>query len=80
MSVGHIARLFEAAGIATVIIAAAPFQERLAAMHVPRLVVTPSLMGRPLGMPGNHFQQRATLAAALSLLSQATASQIVRLD
>lgn len=49
-------------------------------MHVPRLVVTSSLMGSPLGMPGNHFLQRAALAAALSLLSQATASQIVRLD
>lgn len=79
MSVGHIARLFEAAGIATVIIAAAPFQERLAAMRVPRLVVTPSLLGRPLGMPGNRFQQRAILVAALSLLAQATAPQIVRM-
>lgn len=48
-------------------------------MRVPRLVVTPSLLGRPLGMPGNRFQQRAILVAALSLLAQATAPQIVRM-
>lgn len=79
MSVGHVARLLEAAGIATVILAVAAFQERLAAMKVPRLVLTPHLMGRPLGMPGNRTQQRAALAAALSLLEDATQPQTVSL-
>ena len=79
MSVGHVARLLEAAGIATVIIAVAAFQERLAAMMLPRVVLTPYLMGRPLGMPGNRAQQQASLAAALTLLENATQPEMVAL-
>lgn len=71
VSVGHVARLLEAAGIATVVIAVAAFRDRLEAMSLPRLVVTPHLMGRPLGMPGRRDQQRAALMAALDLLENA---------
>jgi hypothetical protein len=69
--------LLEAAGIATVIIAVAAFRERLTAMSLPRLVTTPYLMGRPLGMPGNGNQQRTTLLAALDLLARATQAQAI---
>lgn len=71
MSVGHVARLLEAAGIATVILAVRAFQSRLAGMAVPRLLVTPYPMGRPVGAPGDGDGQRATIRAALDLLDRA---------
>jgi hypothetical protein len=71
--------LLEAAGIATVVIAVEAFADRLAAMRLPRTVLTPYLMGRPLGMPGEPAQQRATLLAALDLLEGATAPVTVRM-
>jgi hypothetical protein len=69
--VGHVARLLEEAGIATVIVAIDAFRERLAAMTPPRVLFTPHLMGRPLGAPGDVERQRATLLAAFHLLSSA---------
>lgn len=72
MSVGHIARSFEEAGIPTVIIATQSFRPRLEAMTVPRLVLTPYPMGRPLGAPHDLVGQRTTLLAALDLLATAT--------
>lgn len=66
---GHVARLLEGAGIATVIIASVPFKTRLEAMAVPRLVATPHLMGRPLGIPGDAAEQRRILETALQLLA-----------
>jgi hypothetical protein len=71
--------LLEAGGIATVIVAVAAFGERLAAMNLPRLVLTPYLMGRPLGMPGEWVQQRTTLLAALDLLEHATQPAVVHI-
>ena len=71
MSVGHVARLLEAAGISTVVVASAVFRDRLEAMSLPRLILTPHLMGRPLGMPGHHERQRAAMLAALDLLENA---------
>ena len=71
MSVGHVARLLEEAGIASVVISAAAFRDRLEAMHLPRLVLTPHLMGRPVGMPGNQERQREVLSVALDLLENA---------
>jgi len=61
--------LAEEAGIATVIIAAEIFRERLEAMSVPRLLSTPFWMGRPLGRAGDSETQRKTLLAALALLA-----------
>lgn len=81
MSVGHIARAFEEAGIPTVIIAAAAFRPRMEPMTLPRLVLTPYPMGRPLGAPHDVTGQRTTLLAALDLLASATeAGTIVELD
>jgi len=70
--VGHLARLLEAAGVATVIIAAAAFKDRLAAMTLPRVLVTPHLMGRPVGLAGDQDRQRAVLLAVLDLLEHAS--------
>lgn len=62
----------EAAGIPTVIIGVKAFQPRLQAMHVPRALITPHLMGRPLGYPHQKERQQAVLAAALDLLAGAS--------
>jgi hypothetical protein len=71
VSVGHVARILEKSGIATVIIAIRAFRDRLEAMTVPRLVITPHLMGRPLGAPGDSDRQRASILTALELLEKA---------
>lgn len=72
---GHVARLLEAAGTPTVIIASAVFRPRLTAMKLPRLVLTPFPMGRPVGAPGDVEGQRLTLRAALELLAAARAGE-----
>ena len=71
MSVGHLARTMEEAGISTVIVTAAPFRDRLEAMSPPRLLVTPNPMGRPMGLPNDAESQRMFLEAALDLLENA---------
>ncbi len=71
VSVGHIARVFEAAGIATVVVGIQAFRQRLQAMTLPRTLITPHLMGRPLGMPGDNARQHLTVTTALSLLEEA---------
>jgi len=71
VSVGHISRIFEKSGIATVIIAIRAFRDSLKAMTVPRLLITPHLMGRPLGAPGDLDRQRSIIMAALKLLEKA---------
>lgn len=75
---GHVARLLEAAGIATVIVAARAFEPRLKAMRLPRVLLTPHLMGRPIGPPLNRTRQRETLLAALQLLEQAGQAETIR--
>lgn len=74
---GHIARLLEAEGISSVVIASAVLRDRLETMHLPRLVLTPHLFGRPLGMPGDKERQRVVLSAALDLLECTTHSEAV---
>ncbi len=69
---GHLARLLEEGGIATVVVAAQPFRRRLLAMSLPRLVFTPHPMGRVLGAPGDAARQRVVILAALELLQSAT--------
>ncbi len=73
MSVGHVARLLEAAGIPTVIVAAKAFRPRMEPMNLPRLLLTPHLMGRPLGLARDAETQRTVLRAAFNLLETATA-------
>ncbi|MEE9443555.1 MAG: hypothetical protein V3V99_12900 [candidate division Zixibacteria bacterium] len=71
MSVGHIARAFEKAGIATVVIAIQAFCTTLEAMSLPRLVTTPHLLGRPLGLPHDEKRQLYILNEALNLIDTA---------
>jgi hypothetical protein len=69
--VGHIARLLEEAGLATVVIATGLFRDRLAALRVPRTVLTRHPLGRPLGAPDDRETQRRVLLAGLDLLQTA---------
>ena len=71
MSVGHVGRSFESAGIPTVIIAVKAFENRLRSMALPRVLLTRELMGRPLGRPHDKARQTEVLAAALDLLEAA---------
>jgi hypothetical protein len=69
--VGHVAGLLEAGGIATVIIGIQAFHPRMEAMSLPRVLVTPYIMGRTLGAPGDRGRQREAVLAALELLEKA---------
>lgn len=71
VSVGHVAREFERSGLATVVIGVAPHRDRLAAMSLPRAVVTQHPMGRALGAPHDAERQTEVLHAALDLLETA---------
>ena len=77
MSVGHLARIIEEAGIASVIIAVSAFRNRFEEMHVARALITPYIMGRPLGFPGDIEGQRAILMAALDLLVNAKSGRTI---
>ena len=72
MSVGHVAREFERAGMATVIIAAKSFESRMRMMALPRVLLTPELLGRPIGPPFDRQRQYAVVSQALALLETAT--------
>ncbi|MEM9464594.1 MAG: hypothetical protein AAGA90_04445 [Actinomycetota bacterium] len=78
MSVGHVARLLEAAGIPTVMIASETFAGRMIPMSIPRLVLTPQPLGRPLGPPGDAERQRVVLEEARAFLEAATEGASVR--
>jgi len=71
VSVGHVARALEAAGLATVAVYVEAFSHYAEAMHLPRTLVTPHPMGRPLGPPGDAARQREVLEAALRLVDTA---------
>ncbi len=71
VSVGHIARLLEEAGVPTVIVAIKAFRQRIEVMKPPRLLLTPHALGRPLGKPHDVARQKAVLVAALKLLQEA---------
>ena len=72
MSVGHIARVFEQAGIPTVSFGIQAFRSRMIPMSIPRLVLTPELLGKTLGMPNDAATQRKYLEMGLDLLKNAT--------
>ncbi len=59
------------------VIAIATFAGRLAPMQVPRLLLTPFLMGRPLGAPTDAERQIDVLRMGLSLLETAVAAPTV---
>ncbi len=71
MSVGHAAREFEAAGIATVIIAVKSFETRIKMMSLPRVFLTQELLGRPMGSPFDETGQLGILDRAIDLLETA---------
>jgi hypothetical protein len=71
VSVGHLARLVEAGGIPTVVIGIRAFRNRLAAMRLPRTIITPHPLGRTLGAPGDHETQTRVIKAAFELLENA---------
>lgn len=74
---GHLARVLEESGLATVVIGTNAFRDRLAAMQLPRTVITRHPMGRPLGAPNDRETQRKVLLAALDLLEAASKGGVI---
>lgn len=77
MSVGHVARAFEAAGLPTVVVQVRAFRHVAEEMKLPRTIITRHPMGRPLGAPGDRRRQRQVVRAALSLLETATKAPVL---
>ena len=81
---GHLARLLEGGGIATVVIGIRAFLPLLRAMSLPRVVVTPNLLGQTLGPPSDRMAQRSVLLAAIEMLKSTrmagTIQQLTRID
>lgn len=69
---GHLARVFEDAGIPTAAFGVQAFKSRMLPMSLPRLVLTPELMGKTLGRPHDQETQLAYLRAGLDLLENAS--------
>ena len=69
MSVGHVQRAFEQAGLPTVSVFVRSFGHVPELMGLARALVTPHPMGRPLGAPHDADRQRAVVRAALELLA-----------
>ena len=71
MTVGHVARAIESVGIPTVCVYIEAFRPDAELLKPARTLVTPHLMGRPLGLPYKREQQRAVILTALRLLETA---------
>jgi len=67
VSVGHVQRVIEAAGIPTVGIYIGAFGHVPQQMSVSRALVTPNPLGRPLGAPGDTERQLDVVTAAIAL-------------
>ena len=78
MSVGHIARELESDGIATVVIAVKSFETRMKMMSLPRVLLTPYLLGRPMGRPFDRAGQLGILQQAVDLLENAAGNGMVK--
>ncbi|RMG95868.1 MAG: hypothetical protein D6708_02845 [Candidatus Dadabacteria bacterium] len=78
VSVGHVARTLEDAGLPTVAIYVKAFARVAREMHLPRVLLTPHPLGRPLGAPGDRERQSQVLRAALDLLETAEANGALR--
>lgn len=68
MSVGHVQRAVETAGLPTVSVYVHSFGHIPGLMGASRSLITPFPMGRPLGAPGDGERQLDVLRAALTLL------------
>ena len=77
VSVGHVARAFEDAGIPSVIIMSTVFKDRTGAMSPARVLLTRHPMAHPLSAPFDVEKQRAVLKAGLDLLETAVAGGTV---
>ena len=71
-----VARHLEEAGIATVIIGSA--QDIVETVGVPRFAFVDYPLGNPVGRPGAVDEQRATVEAALELVTTAVAPRMTR--
>jgi hypothetical protein len=76
-SVGLVARALEARGIPTVAVFIAAFRHVAVKLRVPRVLVTPHLMGRTIGPVGDRRRQRQVVDAALDLLEGATGPETI---
>jgi hypothetical protein len=79
VSVGHVARIFEGAGLPTSVIMVRAFRHVADEMSLPRVVVTRHPMGRPLGAIGDHARHRRVVITALELFDSAASSTLVEL-
>ena len=79
MSVGHVARAVEEAGIPTTVIQVAAFRHVIEEMKLPRAVVTRHPMGRPLGPAGDHARHRFVVETALGLIDSADERAVIDL-
>ena len=77
-SVGLVARALERAGIPTVCVFVAAFRHVAGRLRLPRVLVTPHLMGRTVGPAGDRHRQREVVRAALDLLVNADGPETVR--
>jgi hypothetical protein len=74
-SVGLVARALDTAGIPTVSIFVQAFAHVADRMRLPRVVVTPHLVGRTVGPVGDRRGQREVVRASLRLLREAVAGE-----
>lgn len=79
MSVGHVSRALEGAGIPTTAVFVRAFRHVADEMRLPRVVVTRHPMGRPLGGAGDHVRHRRVTMAALELFDSAAMPTLVEL-
>jgi len=79
VSVGHVQRAIETAGLPTVGIYVRSFGRVPELMGVARALITPNPMGRPLGAPNDPKRQLEIVRSALGLLNTAGPS-IVEFD
>jgi hypothetical protein len=77
-SVGLVSRALEEQGIPTVSVFIRAFAHVAGALQVPRVLVTPHLMGRTIGAVGDRRGQREVVEAALRLLVEARAPAAYR--
>jgi len=74
VSVGHVARAVEEAGIPTVTIMTRAFAHRATEMMIPRSLVVNHPMGHSMGAALDAERQSEVLVAAFDVLESATAS------
>jgi len=72
VSVGHVARALEEAGIATTTIMVEAFRHRAEELMIPRTLITRFPMGRPIGAPNDVERHLDVIRWSLDLLDTAS--------